>query len=153
MHDPEILILDEPSSGLDPLLQQELYRILLEEKMLGKTIFFSSHNLDEVQRICDRVAIIKDGKLISIEDIDDLNKDLPRILEVRLRTPDEKILNSFGENLLKSDEGVTRLIVSQTEAIDSILEKLIPMGLDELSFPPASLEEYFLKFYEYKGEL
>ncbi|MFQ5976770.1 MAG: ABC transporter ATP-binding protein [Candidatus Heimdallarchaeota archaeon] len=151
MHDPKILILDEPSAGLDPLLQQELYAILLEEKKQDKTIFFSSHNLDEVQRICDRVGIIKDGQLISIEDIEDLNKDLPRTLEVRLRNPDEAILASFGDNLLESTEGITRFLVKQTDAIDSILGRLIPMGLDELSFPPASLEEYFLKYYEYKG--
>ncbi|MFW9914149.1 MAG: ABC transporter ATP-binding protein [Candidatus Thorarchaeota archaeon] len=152
MHDPKILILDEPSAGLDPLLQQELYNILLEEKKEGKTIFFSSHNLDEVQRICDRVGIIKEGRLISIEDIDDLNKDLPRTLEVRLRHPEERILASFGDNLLESKEGITRFRVKQTDAIDAILEKLIPMGLEELSFPPASLEEYFLKYYEYRDD-
>jgi ABC-2 type transport system ATP-binding protein len=78
MHDPDVLILDEPTAGLDPLLQQEVYEMLLEARQQGKTIFFSSHNLAEVQQICDRVGIVKDGFLVSVEDIDNLNKKVMR---------------------------------------------------------------------------
>lgn len=67
INDPEIIILDEPTGGLDPLIQEEFYRILEEEKAKGKTIFFSSHILSEVQRLCDRVAIVKEGAIIKIE--------------------------------------------------------------------------------------
>ena len=66
MNDPEVLIMDEPTAGLDPLLQQEVYKLLREEKIRGKTIFFSSHNLEEVQKVCDRVGIVKDGHLFLI---------------------------------------------------------------------------------------
>jgi len=154
MNDPSILIMDEPASGLDPLLQQVVYKLLLESKNEGKTLFMSSHNLEEVQRVCDRVGIVKDGFLISIEDINNLNKDVPRILEARLRNPDEKRLTEFGNRLLefrKSDNYI-RLLIRMEDSIKDNIGILLSMDPEELIYPPASLEEFFLQFYEGKKE-
>ena len=153
MNDPDVLIMDEPTSGLDPLLQQEVYKLLIESKKEGKTLFMSSHNLEEVQRVCDRVGIVKDGFLISIEDIDNLNKDVPRILEARLRNPDETRLSEFGDRLLefRKEENFVRLLIRMEDSIKDNIGILLAMDPEELVYPPASLEEFFLKFYEGKN--
>jgi ABC-2 type transport system ATP-binding protein len=148
MHDPDVLILDEPTSGLDPLLQQETYDLILDAKSRGKTIFFSSHNLAEVQRICDRVGIVRDGQLVSVVDVDSLNKEVARILEVTLRKPDQNQLQALGEHLLEFKENRARILVRQTDSIERFLEVLISMKPEEIVFPPASLEDYFLQFYK-----
>ncbi|WP_455140176.1 ABC transporter ATP-binding protein [Candidatus Hodarchaeum mangrovi] len=152
MHDPDVLILDEPTSGLDPLLQQETYDLILDAKSRGKTIFFSSHNLAEVQRICDRVGIVRDGHLISVLDIESLNKEVSRILEVTLRNPNKQELQKFGDNLLEIEENRARILVPQSDSIEKYLEILIPMKPEEIVFPPASLEDYFLQFYRQQEE-
>ncbi|MFW9906088.1 MAG: ABC transporter ATP-binding protein [Candidatus Thorarchaeota archaeon] len=152
MHDPEVLILDEPTSGLDPLLQQETYELILDAKSRGKTVFFSSHNLAEVQRICDRVGIVREGQLISVVDVDRLNKEVSRVLEVTLRAPNNDQLRTFGDKLLTLEENRARILVPQTDSIDSYLEVLIPMKPEEIVFPPASLEDYFLQFYKGQDE-
>jgi ABC-2 type transport system ATP-binding protein len=152
MHDPDVLILDEPTSGLDPLLQQETYELILDAKKRGKTIFFSSHNLSEVQRICDRVGIVRDGHLINVVDVDSLNKEVSRILEVILQKPDSEQLQSLGDSLLELDENRARILVRQTDSIERYLEVLIPMKPEEIVFPPASLEDYFLQFYKGQEE-
>jgi ABC-2 type transport system ATP-binding protein len=152
MHDPDVLILDEPTSGLDPLLQQETYELILDAKSRGKTIFFSSHNLAEVQRICDRVGVIRDGHLISVVDVDSLNKEVSRVLEVTLREPDSDQLRTLGDKLLTLEENRARILVPQSDSIDSYLEVLIPMKPEEIVFPPASLEDYFLQFYKEQEE-
>ncbi|MFX0184784.1 MAG: ABC transporter ATP-binding protein [Candidatus Hodarchaeota archaeon] len=152
MHDPDVLILDEPTSGLDPLLQQETYDLILDAKSRGKTIFFSSHNLAEVQRICDRVGIVRDGHLISVVDVDSLNKEVSRILEVTLQKPDKDQLQALGDHLLELDENRARILVRQTDSIERFLEVLIPMKPKEIVFPPASLEDYFLQFYKGQEE-
>ena len=152
MHDPDVLILDEPTSGLDPLLQQETYELILDAKNRGKTIFFSSHNLAEVQRICDRVGIVRDGHLISVLDVDSLNKEVSRILEVTLRNPNKDELQKFGDNLLELKENKARILVRQSDSIERYLEVLIPMKPEEIVFPPASLEDYFLQFYKEQEE-
>lgn len=72
MHDPEVLILDEPTSGLDPLMQNRFVELILEEKARGKTILMSSHMFEEVERTCSRVAIIKNGKLVALNDVETL---------------------------------------------------------------------------------
>ena len=82
MHDPDILILDEPTSGLDPLMQNEFVNLILEEKKRGKTILMSSHIFEEVEKTCNRVGIIKQGKIVSIEDIDTLRKSLLKTLKI-----------------------------------------------------------------------
>ncbi len=153
MNDPDVLIMDEPTSGLDPLLQQKVYKLLIESKKEGKTLFMSSHNLEEVQKVCDRVGIVKDGFLISIEDIDNLNKDVPRILEARLRSPDENRLSEFGDRLLefRKEENFVRLLIRTEDSIKDNIGILLAMDPEELVYPPASLEEFFLQFYEGKN--
>ncbi|MFX1508523.1 MAG: ABC transporter ATP-binding protein [Promethearchaeota archaeon] len=148
MHDPEILILDEPTSGLDPLLQQELYTLLLESKREVKTIFFSSHNLSEVQKICDRVAIIKEGTLVKVEEIHTLNKNVSRKLEVQLKYPNEEQLRALGANLLEIQGDKVSILIPQSASIKPFLENLLLMEPEELSYPPASLEDYFMQFYK-----
>jgi len=152
MHDPDVLILDEPTTGLDPLLQQETYDLILDAKNRGKTIFFSSHNLAEVQRICDRVGIVRDGHLISVVDVDSLNKEVSRVLEITLLNPNKDLLRDFGDRLLELEENRARILVSQSDSIDKYLEILIPMKPEEIVFPPASLEDYFLQFYKEQEE-
>jgi ABC-2 type transport system ATP-binding protein len=153
MHDPDVLILDEPTSGLDPLLQQETYDLILDAKSRGKTIFFSSHNLAEVQRICDRVGIVRDGHLISVVDVDSLNKEVSRVLEVTLRDPNNDQLRTFGDKLLSLEENRARILVPQSDSIDRYLEVLISMKPEEIVFPPASLEDYFLQFYKQEEDV
>ncbi|MHA1448914.1 MAG: ABC transporter ATP-binding protein, partial [Candidatus Hodarchaeales archaeon] len=150
MNDPDILIMDEPTAGLDPLLQQEVYKLLKESKNEGKTLFMSSHNLEEVQKVCDRVGIVKDGHLVSVEDIENLNKDVPRILEARLRNPDESSLSQYGDRLLeyRKHDNYIRLLVRAEDSIKDNIGKLLPMDPIELIYPPASLEAFFLQFYE-----
>ncbi|MFX1284781.1 MAG: ABC transporter ATP-binding protein [Promethearchaeota archaeon] len=152
MNDPDVLIMDEPTAGLDPLLQHVVFKLLLESKKEGKTLFMSSHNLEEVQRVCDRVGIVNDGFLISIEEIEDLNKDVPRILEARLRNPDESRLTEFGDRLLefRKHDNFVRLLIRMEDSIKDSIGSLLAMDPEELVYPPASLEEFFLQFYESK---
>ena len=90
MHKPELIIMDEPSSGLDPLLQQEFYTMVDEVKSDGRTIFISSHILPEVERICDQVGIIGEGKLITVEQVNNLKDRSIQELEIH-----------FGSNVSK----------------------------------------------------
>ena len=155
MNDPDVLIMDEPTAGLDPLLQQVVFKLLLESKKEGKTLFMSSHNLEEVQKVCDRVGIVNDGFLISIEEIEDLNKDVPRILEARLRNPDETRLTEFGDRLLefRKHDNFVRLLIRKEDSIKDNIGILLAMDPEELIYPPASLEEFFLQFYEGKTKV
>jgi ABC-2 type transport system ATP-binding protein len=87
VHRPDVLILDEPTQGLDPLMQQAFYRLLHEARERGGTVFLSSHVMPEVEHVCDRVGIIRDGRLAAVEDIDDLKGRALKLVEVRLATP------------------------------------------------------------------
>lgn len=149
MNDPDIYILDEPSSGLDPLFQQELYDLIDEEKARGKTLFFSSHNLAEVQRICDRVAIIREGRLITLEKVTDLSEKVPRSLNAVVTDFDENKFEQFTDSIKGFDKetGSLDLSIKNGESLSEILRLLTSMGLKDLSYPPASLEEYFLAKY------
>ena len=147
MHDPKILILDEPSSGLDPLLQQELYELLLSEKERGKTIFFLSHNLDEVQKICDRVAIIRDGSLVTIENVKDLAVVVSRKLTARVAQIDESKLQAVGKYEVDKENNEVTIYITPENSLSKIMEILKGMDLLDLNYPPASLESFFLDKY------
>ena len=89
MDDPDILILDEPTSGLDPLMQNRFIELLAEEKAKGKTILLSSHMFEEVERTCDRIGIIKEGKMVTVDSVENLRERHMRKYTVTLATPEE----------------------------------------------------------------
>jgi ABC-2 type transport system ATP-binding protein len=154
MHDPELIILDEPTSGLDPLMQQRLYRVLKEFKNRGKTIFFSSHNLSEVQKIADEVAIIKDGYLVTKNRIDALSSQVQQKLLVTTKMP---IDASFSTSpLIESLErigkpnGDNRYLIwihTHDHMYSEVFKLLERYRVLDVSIPEPSLEEYFIKYY------
>ena len=146
MNDPELLILDEPTSGLDPLVQREFYNLLKEEKERGKTVFFSSHILPEVERVSDRVGILRDGLLVDVENIDDLKTKRVRKLELTLREeiPEER-LKIPGTKLLYYRNRHVELEVYVH--VGELMPKLAELPLEDIVFPEATLEDTFMKFY------
>lgn len=147
MHDPDLLILDEPTLGLDPLVLQEFFLILREFKDRGKTIFLSSHQLPEVERVCDRVGIIKTGTLAAVESLKTLRLKEVRHVEV---TFDEDVAKSAfklaGVTVVSADKRAVHLKVTGAE-IDHVVKAIAKFRVKELEFTHASLEEVFLEFY------
>ena len=146
MHDPELLILDEPTSGLDPLIQQRFYELILELKERGKTIFFSSHILSEVERVCDRVAILREGKLVALHEISDLKKFRLKTIEVTFKQElDESIFRLQGVRKIEKNAHTVRLWIDAN--INTILRIISEHPIDNISCRDASLEDIFLEYY------
>lgn len=143
-HQPELLILDEPTIGLDPLMQEEFYRLLFEVQNKGKTIFFSSHNLAEVEKICHRIAIIRDGKLVALETLESLKKKKVRRLKFILKEPVDE-LKLPGANLVKQKDLYYEYLVEGD--MKPLLQKLSSLPIDDLIFPEPDLEEVFMAYY------
>lgn len=146
MHQPKLLILDEPTLSLDPLLRNTVHEILKAEAKKGKTIFMSSHNLAEVEKICDRVAIIKEGKIVDIESIADIKKKRLYTIEVffRGKVPKTELAKAGVEITKEFSNG---LILSVKGDIKPVLTKLARHKLKDLEITHASLEEVFMEFY------
>jgi ABC-2 type transport system ATP-binding protein len=148
MADPELIIMDEPS-GLDPLVQQEFSRILREEKKQGKTIFISSHNLAEVESVCDRVAIIRQGQLVVVEDIQVLREKTGKVLEVEFSDPvNIAELKLEGVSEIHQDNG--RFILTIHENLDGVIRAVSNHRILNMSLKTYSLEQLFLKYYAEK---
>lgn len=148
MHGPELLIFDEPTSGLDPLIQAEFNKIILENKKNGQTTFISSHVLSEIQEICDRVAFIKEGKIIAVEDVKDLVAKSPKI--IKIRTDDKKLRQAAaglsGVAILQGSGPV--LEFTYTGDIRQLLKLLAGAHIGNLTIEDADLETIFMKYYE-----
>lgn len=147
MGEPELLILDEPTASLDPLLQNSLYQYLQEYTLKGGTAFISSHNLAEVERICSRVAIIKSGKLVAVEEIAQLKLKKMHVVTARFQNPvnpDHFKLNNV--EILESSPEQVKLKVLQD--LNPVLELLAKNPVADLDIDHATLEEVFLSFYE-----
>lgn len=142
----ELIILDEPTIGLDPLVQQTVLELVQETKKEGHTVFLSSHNLKEVQAVCDRVGIIQNGELIKTEKIETLlNQQLKR-LEIQFRKePPHDAFAIEGVEEISRDGNLIMFVVSQD--LDSLLEKAVPYGIKDIETKAVSLEEVFLAFY------
>jgi len=144
---PEVLFLDEPTLGLDPLLQSAAYDLLTEANASGTTIFMSSHNLAEVERICHRVGIIKEGKMVADEGIMKLKKK--RMYKVTASFADKFDQNTFaieGAHIAgKLSDG---LILDVTGDINPVIRKLGGYELKDLKIEHASLTDIFMEFYE-----
>lgn len=147
MADQDLIILDEPTAGLDPLMQQEVYKILKKEKENGKTIFMSSHVLAEVEAVCDKVAIINQGRLRVVEEISTLREKTGKILEVEFRDPvDIEELKLPGVSDIKQDDG--KVIIVIHEHLDSVIKAVSNHKIRNMNLSTYSLEQLFLKYYD-----
>jgi ABC-2 type transport system ATP-binding protein len=148
MHDPPLLILDEPTSGLDPLRQQDVLDLVRERAASGRTVFLSSHELDQVEHVADRVAIVRDGRLVDVETIAGLKERAVRRVEVRLAGPPtgwEALHSLPGVRDVSLDDGVLRLSVEG--AMDAVVKELARLPIQTLTSAPPDLEEIFLSYY------
>jgi ABC-2 type transport system ATP-binding protein len=147
-HEPELLILDEPTGGLDPLMQEQFHEVVAEERARGTTVFLSSHDLDEVQRLCDRVAVIRDGRLIVVEDVADLERRSFRHVRVEFAEPvsaaELRMLPGVSE--LEADGRRVRLSV-EPGALDAVVKAIARHAVVDLELAHPSLEEIFLTYY------
>ncbi len=147
MHRPDLLVLDEPTSGLDPLMQHEFERLVQETVAEGKTVFLSSHELNEVQRLADRVAIVKAGRLLVTDTVAGLARSVPRRMELRFTAPvDSSIFVALdGVRVVEADG--TRLTLDVTGPVAPILRVIAEREPVDLVSRPANLDELFLNFY------
>ena len=144
-HDPELAILDEPTEGLDPLMQYAFYSILEDLRRSGRTIFFSSHILSEVERVCDRVAIVRHGRLVALEDIPTLLARRKRNVEMRLDGPPPALDGVPGVSDVRVADG--RLRCRLEGDVAPFLAAIAGLAIHDLTIEPARLEEAFLEFY------
>ncbi|MHA1737562.1 MAG: ATP-binding cassette domain-containing protein [Candidatus Heimdallarchaeota archaeon] len=147
---PEFLILDEPSSGLDPLITAQFHRLLKRLKSEGVTIFLSSHDLSEVQNICDRVGIIKEGKIILVEEMESLMLKFLQIVEVTFtdKVPSQEELSALETVLDVTIRNTHRYSLRVKEDVNEIVQFLSTHSVSRLEIKDASLEEIFLHYYE-----
>jgi len=144
-HDPELAILDEPSEGLDPLMQRAFYDILDDLRAAGRTIFFSSHVLSEVERVCDRVAVVRAGQLVALEDVRELVRHRKRRVELRLEGPAPSLAAIAGVTEVAVDGD--RLTCALEGDPRPFLAAIASAPVTDVSIEPASLEEAFLELY------
>jgi len=152
MGDPELLILDEPSSGLDPLLQQEFRAMAREARVQGRTVFMSSHVLAEVEHVADRVGILRAGRLVAVEDIDTLRRRAVRRVEIRFDrpVPRAEFQGLPGVREATVDGEVLHAVVEgKADALVKAAAQHTVLSL--LSHEP-DLEEIFLAYYQRKGD-
>lgn len=147
MHQPDLLILDEPTSGLDPLVQAEFNKIILEHKAAGKTAFISSHVLSEVQELCDRIVIIREGSIVADKSLAELRKVSAK--NIRLVTEGKPIPYVTGlkgmEHLRIQGNSAT---FTYSGDVGDLLHKLAAAPVRDISIEAADLESIFMKYYE-----
>lgn len=145
MHSPKLLILDEPTNGLDPIMQQVFYELLDEEKSRGTTIFYSTHILSEISKVCDRVGIIKDGKLLKVEKLEELFEK--SLTFVTIQSNDiEEIIKDLEINVIEKKENFVKF--KNTFEADKLIKKLAKYKLDKILIEEATLEELLLHYYK-----
>ena len=148
LHEPKLIILDEPTGGLDPLMQQKFFQLLRDENKRGATILFSSHILGEVQKMCDRVAIIKDGRIIKTEKISDLLENNTKRFKI-------ETANEIDEKVFSNIKGVSDVVRIGRETnflfrghLDDVTKKIAELNLLNLEVTEPDLEEIFLHYYK-----
>jgi ABC-2 type transport system ATP-binding protein len=151
-HRPELLVLDEPTSGLDPLVQQVFHALVRETVADGRTVFLSSHVLSEVQHVADRVGIIREGRLVAVEDVGALHGRAVRELEVRFAdgVPREALAAARGVRDVEVEGPVARLLVEGSP--DALLKELSRHHVVDLLSHEPDLEDVFLSYYSPDGD-
>ena len=146
LHNPKLIILDEPTGGLDPLMQQKFFQLIRSENDKGATVFFSSHILKEVQELCNRVAIIRDGSIIETADIKTLREDNYKKIAIVGESLNLEMLDINGITKLTKEEDIIRFFYKGD--INVILKAISGLKLRDVSIEEPTLEEIFMHYYE-----
>jgi ABC-2 type transport system ATP-binding protein len=150
MHDPELLILDEPSTGLDPLMQQEFYQMLDEVRQAGRTVFLSSHILPEVERTADRIGIVRNSRLVTVQTVDDLKAKARRHFQIVFAeqiSPTEFAELPGVQSAMSSHDGFGVDILIEGP-VDGLLGKAAEHRMENVISHEGDLEDAFLSFYQ-----
>jgi ABC-2 type transport system ATP-binding protein len=146
MHQPDLLVLDEPTTGLDPLMQQTVMALVREASAAGATVFFSSHILPEVQAVCDRVGIIREGALVATERVEDLTRQQFKRLTLSFAAaPPADAFDLEGVEMTSRNERTVTLKVQQN--LEAVLARAASLGITDIETIPVTLEEIFLAYY------
>jgi ABC-2 type transport system ATP-binding protein len=143
-HDPELLILDEPTESLDPLVRQTLFELFRELQKRGTTIFMSSHVLADVEEICERVALIREGRIVRFGPVDDLRVGRVRTMQVTLREATDKFAIE-GARIVDREDRLVKLAIEGD--INAVIRGLAAYDLEDVIYERMSLEELFLGYY------
>lgn len=146
-HEPELLILDEPTSSLDPLMQLEFSEVIREAARAGRTVLLSSHSLDDVQRAADRVAIIKDGRLVAADSVDHLRLSAPRSMVLHFSGPAEPAVFAALPEVVSVTVHGNDLHLQLNGNVRRVLSEALARGLNDLTARPADLDELFLTYF------
>jgi ABC-2 type transport system ATP-binding protein len=146
LHSPKLLFLDEPTAGLDPLMQRKFFDLIREENARGVTVFFSSHILGEVQRLCNRVGIIREGKIAEISDIRSLQQNNYKKVRIFAQGLDPASFNLPGVTNLQTEDGIVHFFFKGD--INSVLQKISAVQVTDLTIEEPTLEEIFMHYYE-----
>lgn len=152
MHEPEVIILDEPTSGLDPLMQRVFIELILEEKSKGKTILLSSHSLPEIERTCDKAAIIKDGVVITVKDIHELQSMQRKLFEITFQnSSDAEAFAKSNLHIEYHEKNKVRVAVQGN--FDEFLAETAKYHVRNIDVFTQDLEEIFMNYYDNEGGL
>ncbi|NIM93538.1 MAG: ATP-binding cassette domain-containing protein [Anaerolineales bacterium] len=146
LHQPKVIFLDEPTAGLDPLIQQKFFNLIREENQKGATVFFSSHILSVVQKICNRVAIIREGKIVEIQDIKTLQKENYKKIRIVASKVDEMQFNLAGVSNLENENGAVSFFYKGD--INLITRLISEKEVTDVTIEEPTLEEIFMHYYE-----
>ena len=146
-HRPDLLVLDEPTAGLDPLLQDEFDRLLRETVADGRTVFLSSHELDEVQRVADRVAIIRDGRIVVVSSVEQLRKAAPRTMEFTFARDVDPGVFAAIDGVRVVDARDHRIRIAFSGELAPLLQAAATLKPVDMTARPADLDELFLTYY------
>ena len=147
-HDPDVLIMDEPTEALDPLMRQEFFAIIRETRDRGATVFMSSHVLSDVEEVCERVALIREGRIVGTGSVEALRAGKARMMEVEFRQPPSDL--SIPDVEVLSQEGA-RWELAVSGDINEVLRELAKHDVVDMTYERLSLENLFMGFYGKDG--
>jgi ABC-2 type transport system ATP-binding protein len=150
MHDPILLILDEPTRGLDPLMQDQFLDLLREEKSRGRTIFLSSHNLREVEKVCDRVGVIKEGRLIFVEEIEKYRAIVGKKISVVTKVPTGGVSEALNElsGVQDLNRRGTKVEFFYKGSMQNLIQQVATLEIEDLTCETPNLEDVFIRHYK-----
>ena len=152
MHEPDLLVLDEPTQGLDPLVQQTFYALIDETRARGGTVFLSSHVLPEVERVCDRVGIIRAGQLLTVDDVGDLKAKALRSVIFHFASPVDAAVFAPLPSVISAEERGDAVAITVQGELDEVVKEAARHTVINVETREPSLEEIFLRAYRDGGE-